>query len=165
MQVKIFPDNVYYMYVYTYACVYIWRDRQYRKLKKLFFSPLSKCPIDLFGPWANRTILRRLHGASFAEDTWARGSPPRRRATARYRRECKPPEPWVFSKNLPGFQKFFKSLLCQNSQISLNCRSGYLTIAISKISKLSAVLQSTIPLRTGVQPEGMWGLHLRITAQ
>jgi hypothetical protein len=27
-----------------------WRDRQYRKLKKLFFSPLSKCPIDLFGP-------------------------------------------------------------------------------------------------------------------
>ena len=27
-----------------------WRDRQYRELKKLFFSPLSKCPIDLFGP-------------------------------------------------------------------------------------------------------------------
>jgi hypothetical protein len=36
----------------------------------------------------------------------------------------KPPEPWVFSKNLPGFQKFFKNLLCQNSQISLNSRSG-----------------------------------------
>ena len=27
-----------------------WRDRQYRELKKLFFSPLSKCPIDRFGP-------------------------------------------------------------------------------------------------------------------
>ena len=29
------------------------RDRQYRELKKLFFSPPSKCPIDLFGPVAN----------------------------------------------------------------------------------------------------------------
>ena len=26
-----------------------WRDRQYRELKKLFFLPPSKCPIDLFG--------------------------------------------------------------------------------------------------------------------
>ena len=41
-----------------------WRDRQYRELKKLFFSPPSKCPIDLFGPVSNRTILKRLHGAS-----------------------------------------------------------------------------------------------------
>ena len=30
-----------------------WRDRQYRELKKLFFSPPSKCPIDLFRPVAN----------------------------------------------------------------------------------------------------------------
>ena len=40
-----------------------WPDRQYRELKKLFFSPPSKCPIDLFGPVANRTILERLHVA------------------------------------------------------------------------------------------------------
>ncbi len=60
----------------------------------------------------------------FVRRRQARGSPPRRRATARYRRECKPPEPCVFSKNLPGFQKLFKSLLCQNSQISLNLRSA-----------------------------------------
>ena len=40
-----------------------WWDRQYRELKKLFFSPPSKCPIDLFGPVANRTILERLHVA------------------------------------------------------------------------------------------------------
>ena len=61
----------------------------------------------------------------FVRRRQARGSPPRRRATARYRRECKPPEPCVFSKNLPGFQKLFKSLLCQNSQISLNLRSAH----------------------------------------
>ena len=38
-----------------------WRDRQYRELKKYFFSPPSKCPIDLFGPLANGTELKRLH--------------------------------------------------------------------------------------------------------
>ena len=27
-----------------------WWDRRYRELKQLFFFPLSKCPIDLFGP-------------------------------------------------------------------------------------------------------------------
>ena len=32
------------------------------RIKKKFFSPPSKCPIDLFGPVSNRTILRRLHG-------------------------------------------------------------------------------------------------------
>jgi hypothetical protein len=31
------------------------------KLKKLVFSPPSTCPIDLFGPVANRTVLERLH--------------------------------------------------------------------------------------------------------
>jgi hypothetical protein len=40
-----------------------WWLRQYRELKKLFFLPPSKRPIDLFGPLANRTILKRLHGA------------------------------------------------------------------------------------------------------
>ena len=43
-----------------------WRDRQCRELielKKLFFSPPSKCRIDLFGPVSNRTILKRLHVA------------------------------------------------------------------------------------------------------
>ena len=34
------------------------------RIKKIIFSPPSKCPIDLFGPVSNRTILRRLHGAS-----------------------------------------------------------------------------------------------------
>ena len=34
-----------------------WRRRQHRELKKLLFSPPSTCPIDLFGPLANRTIL------------------------------------------------------------------------------------------------------------
>ena len=37
-----------------------WRDRQFRELKKLLFSPPRKCPIDLFGPVANGTILKRL---------------------------------------------------------------------------------------------------------
>ena len=46
-----------------------WRDCQYRELKKIFFSPPSKCPIDLFGPVSNRTILKRLHVASRAQ--WA----------------------------------------------------------------------------------------------
>ena len=37
-----------------------WWRRQYRELKKLFFSAPRKCPIDLFGPVANGTILKRL---------------------------------------------------------------------------------------------------------
>ena len=40
-----------------------WWRRQYRELKKLVFSAPSTCPIDLFGPVANRTVLKRLHGA------------------------------------------------------------------------------------------------------
>ena len=40
-----------------------WRRRQYRKLKKLLFLAPGKCPIDIFGPLANRTILKRLHAA------------------------------------------------------------------------------------------------------
>ena len=43
-----------------------WRRRQYRELKKLIFSPPRKCPIDLFGPLANRRILKRLHARSDA---------------------------------------------------------------------------------------------------
>ena len=43
-----------------------WWRRQYRDIKKLFFSPPSKCPIDLFGPVANGRILKRLHVASFS---------------------------------------------------------------------------------------------------
>ena len=38
--------------------------RQYRELKKIIFSAPSTCPIDLFGPLSNRTILKRLHVAS-----------------------------------------------------------------------------------------------------
>ena len=40
-----------------------WRRRQYRELKKLIFSAPRKCPIDLFGPVASRTVLKRLHAA------------------------------------------------------------------------------------------------------
>ena len=40
-----------------------WRRRQFRELKKLFFLAPSTCPIDLFGPLANRTVLKRLHDA------------------------------------------------------------------------------------------------------
>ena len=60
----------------------------------------------------------------FVRRRQARGLPPRRRAVARYRREYKAPGALGFFKNPPGFQKFFKSLLCQNSQISLNLRSA-----------------------------------------
>ena len=38
-----------------------WWDRQYRELKKLIFLAPRKCPIDLFGPVANGTVLKRLH--------------------------------------------------------------------------------------------------------
>ena len=38
-----------------------WWRRQYRELKKLFFAAPSKCPIGLFGPVANGTILKQLH--------------------------------------------------------------------------------------------------------
>ena len=37
-----------------------WRRRLYRELKKLIFSAPSTCPIDLFGPLANGTVLKRL---------------------------------------------------------------------------------------------------------
>ena len=40
-----------------------WWRRQYRELKKIRFLTPSKCPIDLFGPVANGTILKRLHAA------------------------------------------------------------------------------------------------------
>ena len=40
-----------------------WWRRQYRELKKLIFSAPSKRPIDLFGPVANGTILKRLRDA------------------------------------------------------------------------------------------------------
>ena len=39
-----------------------WWRRQYRELKKLLFSRPSKCPIDLFGPATNGTILKQLQG-------------------------------------------------------------------------------------------------------
>ena len=40
-----------------------WRDRQFRELKKIIFLAPRKCPIALFGPVANRTILKQLHVA------------------------------------------------------------------------------------------------------
>ena len=38
-----------------------WWSRQFRELKKLIFSAPRKCPIDLSGPLANGTVLKRLH--------------------------------------------------------------------------------------------------------
>ena len=38
-----------------------WWRRQYRDIKKLIFLTPSKCPIGLFGPLANRTVLRQMH--------------------------------------------------------------------------------------------------------
>ena len=40
-----------------------WRRRQFRELKKLIFSAPRKCPIELFGPRANRTLLKQLQCA------------------------------------------------------------------------------------------------------
>jgi hypothetical protein len=37
-----------------------WWRRQYRELKNLFFLAPDKCPIDLFGPIANGTVLKQL---------------------------------------------------------------------------------------------------------
>ena len=31
------------------------------RIKKLFFSPPNKCPIDPFGPVSSRTTLKQLH--------------------------------------------------------------------------------------------------------
>ena len=35
-----------------------WRRRQYRDIKKLIFLARSMCPIDRFGPLANRKVLK-----------------------------------------------------------------------------------------------------------
>ena len=37
-----------------------WCRRQYRDIQKLIFLAPRKCPIDLFGPLANRAVLERL---------------------------------------------------------------------------------------------------------
>ena len=44
-----------------------WRRRQYRELKKLFFWAPSTCPIDLFGPVANRRTLAWLHSLLYVK--------------------------------------------------------------------------------------------------
>ena len=41
-----------------------WRDRQYRELKKIFFWPPSKCPIDLIGLTGIRINVRWLQDAN-----------------------------------------------------------------------------------------------------
>ena len=52
------------------------------RTKKLIFSAPSKCPIDLLGPVANRTVLKRLHVvrvfASILPAARGRSSAPRR---------------------------------------------------------------------------------------
>ena len=42
-----------------------WWRRQYRGLKKLVFSAPNTCPIDRFGPVANRRVLKQLHAPVF----------------------------------------------------------------------------------------------------
>jgi hypothetical protein len=42
------------------AMVGHWWRRQNRDIKKLIFSAPSKCPIDRFGPLANRTTFKQL---------------------------------------------------------------------------------------------------------
>ena len=84
----------------------VWR-RHRRELKKIFFSPPSKCPIDLIGPLANGRILIRLHGASFAEDRPVA----RRRAAARPRvigGNASPRSPAFFQRTFPVFKSFSK---------------------------------------------------------
>ena len=39
-----------------------WWHRRHRDIKKFLFLGPSKCPIGLFGPVSNRTILKQLHG-------------------------------------------------------------------------------------------------------
>ena len=39
------------------------------RMKKIFFSPPRTCPIDLFGPIANRTVLKQLHAAFHTNPT------------------------------------------------------------------------------------------------
>ena len=58
-------------------------DRQYRELKKLIFLAPSTCPIDLFGPVANGTVLKRLHVASCNPSTSVpSGAKPKKREAA-----------------------------------------------------------------------------------
>ena len=92
--------------------MYIRIRRRYLQIKKIIFSPLSR-----------RQLNSLDHERRFVRRRQARGSPPYRRAVARYTRECKPPEPWVFSKNLPGFLNFSK-IYAAEIRLTLNSRSG-----------------------------------------
>ena len=57
-----------------------WWRRQSCELKKLIFLPPRKCPIDLFGPVANATILKRLQAARIFASVLHTASEPSRRA-------------------------------------------------------------------------------------
>ena len=56
-----------------------WWRRQYRDIKQFIFLAPSKCPIDLFGPVSNGTILKQLHVTSRSSSR----NPRRRSATPR----------------------------------------------------------------------------------
>ena len=47
-----------------------WCRRQYRDIQKLIFSAPSKCPIDLFGPVANRTCLPTARRPTASISEW-----------------------------------------------------------------------------------------------
>ena len=47
-----------------------WWRRQCRELKKIFFSPPSTCPIDLFGSLANRTCLPATRRPTASDCEW-----------------------------------------------------------------------------------------------
>ena len=103
-----------------------WRDRQYRELKKIFFSPPSKCPIDLFGPVSNRTILKRLHGASRSSSR----NPRRRSATPRLSWR---PDP---ISNLPGPISNLQSASRRDPQSPMsNARPGLSAITAPDLTR------------------------------
>jgi len=102
-----------------------WWRRQYRELKKLFFSAPSKCPIDRFGPVANGTILKRLHVASREQSSWtdfaSRGP-----EDSRVRHRA-----FVLSKSVPNFirSSLFRRSEVAGSDAVEHPSSGFKTLA------------------------------------
>ena len=64
----------------------ITAGRQFRELKKLIFSAPRKCPIDLFGPQMDGTILERLHVALYLKPSMSQARAPRKVCKAALRR-------------------------------------------------------------------------------
>ena len=65
-----------------------WCCRQYRDVQKLIFLAPSFCRIAIFGPLADRTILKRLHGASHFKTKASKRVSPRHAGAAFLARCC-----------------------------------------------------------------------------